>query len=114
MQPQWWLLLGCCAWASNTRGCNTGAIPPALAPLALAAAASRVEYFLTAGQSIPSAVNPLQSKQVRLNGRPLALLPGPALPALEGRTVDNSAPLRLPPASVGFVSFPAVVAPACR
>jgi len=51
----------------------------------------------------------LQTHQVLLNGKPLSLLPGPALPLndLEGKSVNGgTADLLLPPTSYGFILFP--------
>jgi hypothetical protein len=87
----------------------TVALPPPLA-----AATIRVEYHLTAGRPIAAASSPLQSKEALLNGKLLALQPGPALPDLSGRTVSNGHPLVLPAASLGFVVFPGVEVPACK
>jgi heparanase 1 len=85
-------------------------------PRELEAATTRLEYVLTAGAPIPGAVNPLQSRQVRLNGgEPLALASGPALPPLEGKSVTQSdAPaVALPAASLGFVVWPEAHLGAC-
>jgi hypothetical protein len=84
-------------------------LPPPLA------AASRVEHMLTAGAPIVGAVNALQSKQVLLNGKALALAAGPALPPLDGRTMPAPAgAATLPPRSLGFLVFPDAAVPACH
>jgi hypothetical protein len=101
-------------------------------PRLLGDAAERVEYILTAGEPIQGALNPLQSKGVRLNGgAPLALVrsgspPSAALPPLEGKHVPQTGArsrggpqgglvlVELPNASLGFLLWPSVKADACN
>ena len=51
--------------------------------------AAREEWVLGAGDQPVGADSRLQTRQVTLNGAPLAVLPGPALPAMEGRRVQG-------------------------
>jgi heparanase 1 len=80
------------------------------------AGSSREEFILTAGKPLSTAVNPLQSAEVLLNGqtKPLALQPGPSLPQINGKQVAGGEPLEIPPTSYGFVVFSGAEAAACR
>jgi hypothetical protein len=99
-------------------------IGTAAAPLVLdaaLAASSREEFVLTAGKPLPTAVNPLQSAEVRLNGQetPLALKgvgtpSGPSLPQIDGKKVAGGTLLEMPPTSYGFIVFPEANAAACK
>eukprot|EP00040_Diaphanoeca_grandis_P014612 m.74242 g.74242 ORF g.74242 m.74242 type:complete len:604 (+) comp24640_c0_seq2:80-1891(+) len=95
-------------------------------PPALAAAPTRVEYMLTAGAPIPGAKSPLQSRDVKLNGRTLALVPAsnpddpPSLPDTSGKvvpqstTVGDAVTLVFSTASYGFLQFPDAVVAGCE
>eukprot|EP00041_Stephanoeca_diplocostata_P036063 m.1298652 g.1298652 ORF g.1298652 m.1298652 type:complete len:976 (+) comp24798_c1_seq90:51-2978(+) len=82
-------------------------------PPALRAAKTREEFFLTAGDPIAGASMPLQSRQVKLNGKVLTGSVGHPLPPLTGVSVSNDVALVLPAASYGFLRFDDVALPAC-
>ena len=71
-----------------------------------------VLYTLETAQPVPGAVNPLPSKGVKLNGVPIELLPGPALPVLEG-VHGSSFPVVVPASSYGFLALPKANVAAC-
>merc|ERR1719473_796369 len=58
------------------------------------------EFFLQAGEKMPGAANPLQSRDVTLNGKLLKVLNG-AMPDVTGRTVEGTK-VTMPPTSYGF------------
>ena len=79
----------------------------------------REDWVLTAGAPLPAAKNPLQSKQVKLNGN---LLPNPLLhshgeravvPPLPGLAASAGQPLRAPGRSYGFSVLLDAKLPAC-
>ncbi|MGE2835250.1 hypothetical protein [Mycobacterium sp. SMC-4] len=65
-----------------------------------------------AGERFALASDPLESRTVNLNGQPLALGPGDALPTMAGSPVDAGA-LTLEPATITFVTIPTAGNPAC-
>ena len=66
-----------------------------------------------------SAENSLQSREVKLNGVVLALVPGSsassaaALPPIVGQHESAAGTFDLPPSTYGFVHFPDARIPAC-
>ena len=70
------------------------------------AQAEREEFILSAGQKIEGAVSPLQSKEVKLNGKTLALGAGGSLPHIDGKAGKAGPTLQLSPTTYGFVRFP--------
>lgn len=62
----------------------------------------RQEWHLTPGTPL-AGLSRLQSKQARLNGVELDLLPGPALPSLVGRAEDGASAVMLAAQSITFV-----------
>ena len=75
------------------------------------------KYILSAGDPIKDAKNPLQSRQVKLNGEVLSLGVGedggsPSLPVITGKAGTGNT-LVLPPTTYGFVHFPQADVPAC-
>ena len=69
-------------------------------------------WTLAPGSTVEGAVNPLQSREIKLNGKTLALGGGPSLPPLDGDPVAGSA-LTLPAARYGFAALPNAGAAAC-
>lgn len=87
----------------------------AIAWLNIGSSAAEVEFglggkgriwTLTAGQMIPSGVNPLQSKETLLNGE-LLQLKGKRVPELKGKLLQGDSPIMLPATSYGYVTFSA-------
>lgn len=72
--------------------------------------AERREWVLTPGDAGAG----LASKSMRLNGALLALAEGYTLPPLPFVAADAAEPMRLPPHSYAFVSFPLADATACK
>eukprot|EP00039_Didymoeca_costata_P008579 m.113685 g.113685 ORF g.113685 m.113685 type:complete len:581 (-) comp14143_c0_seq2:151-1893(-) len=71
---------------------------------------SALIWTLTSGQPISGAKNPLQSKEVLLNGKLVAVQPDVILPDLSGEPWSGAA---VPPTSYGFLVLPSANAQAC-
>jgi len=88
-------------------------------PQLRSATARREFYLLSAGAPIAGAKNALQSREVKLNGVALALVPGASassaatLPPIVGQNESAAGTFDLPPSTYGFVHFPDARIPAC-
>ena len=68
-------------------------------------------WILQPGASIEGAVNPMQSREMRLNNVVLSIQAGSLqLPNLDGRSTEDFV---VPPASYGFLLLPNVKTSAC-
>jgi len=69
-------------------------------------------WTLTAGRMIPSGVNPLQSQEMLLNGKLLALEGASTLhlPPLQGKALAGTGPVELAATSYGYLTFAAGLA----
>ena len=76
------------------------------------ASAAVQTWVLTAGAKLPSAPNPLQSREALLNGAPLKLPAQGGLPALRGASSQGA--VAMPPTSYGFAVYPQLKLAACK
>ena len=114
-------------WAAGTVAVAWANLAPRVTNLSLPGLSSMsgsgaLIWVLQPGEPIDGAVNPLQSRQVRLNGGSvLSVQAGPTLPKMPGMPVTNSNnmpsstadTITLPPASYGFAVFPSARASGC-
>ena len=103
---------GCLALALINIGEKTAHVqPPSLGGEEQASAAVQT-WVLTAGAKLPSAPNPLQSREALLNGAPLKLPAQGGLPAMPGASSQGA--VAMPPTSYGFAVYPQLKPAACK